>query len=122
MNDKQLENYLKIENEIESLNARKYKFSTRKVYKRFALKFIKSLLENNIEISAFRNITTENLKQYAKIEIGKGRKIDMIINELRGVTYYCNLLNRNKAQHRRQTLIDLRILQKWLENMEESGA
>ncbi len=116
MNDKQLENYLKIQEEIESINARKYKFSTRKVYKRFALKFIKSLIENNIEISAFRNITTKNLKQYAEIEIGKGRKIKIIIDELRGVTYYYNLLNKNKAQHRREQLLDLRILQKYLEN------
>lgn len=119
MNDKQLENYMKIEEEIERINPRKYKIETRKVYKRFTLKFIKTLIENGIKISSLKNITTKNLKEYAKIEMIKGRKIPIIIGELRGVQYYFNLLNRDKPPKRRIILLDLRILQKYLEGEEK---
>ena len=102
MNEQQLEKYLKIETEIESINTRKYKKTTRKIYKRYVLKFARMLIENNVYISSIRNIKTQHLKDYAAIEGKKGRKVPVIIGELRGVVYYYNLLNRNVASYRRQ--------------------
>lgn len=118
MNEQQLKEYLKIETQIESINTRKYKITTRKIYKRYVLKFARILIENNVYISSISNVKTQHLKDYAVIEIKKGRKVPVIIGELRGVVYYYNLLNRNVASHRRQHLLDLRILQRYLEGGE----
>lgn len=115
MNEKQLQNYLNIEQEVESVNARKYNVNTRKIYKRYILKFARILIENNVYISSIRNINTQHLKDYAFIEMEKGRKIPTIIAELRGVTFYHQFLNRNISKCRRQHLLDLRILQRYLE-------
>ena len=114
MNTQQLILYTKIQEEVESINARKYERSTRKVYKRYCLKFARILIENNIQISAIRNISNMHLKTYAQIEMSKGRRIKNIIGELRGAVYYNSLLNRNYARNRRQCLIDLKILEKYL--------
>lgn len=115
MNEQQLGHYLQIESEIERVNTRKYKPTTRKIYKRYVLKFAKILIENNICLSNIRNIKTEHLKAYGEIEVKKGRKITVVIAELQGVIYYYNLLNRSVASHRRQHLLDLRILKNYLE-------
>ena len=113
--EKQLEKYLKLEEEINGVNLRRFKASTRSIYKRNTLKFIRILLENNIQISSVRNVKTEHLKSYAAIELEKGRKATGVITDLRGVVYYYNYLNRSVARFRRYNLIDLRILQKQLE-------
>lgn len=112
MEDKKLEKYIKFEQEISNINIRKGSPATRKIYKRFILKFIRILLENNIEISSISNIKNEHLKQYADIEIAKNRTIDMIIKELRGVYFYWDYINRNTASFRRKALVDIRILEK----------
>lgn len=112
MDNEKLEKYIKLEQEINNINIRKGSAATRKIYKRFILKFIRILLENDIEISSLSNIKNENMKQYAEIEIAKGRSIDMVIKELRAVYFFWNYINRNTASFRRKNLIDIRILEK----------
>ena len=112
MEDKKLEKYIKLEQEISNINIRKGSPATRKIYKRFILKFIRILLENDMEISSITSIKNEHLKQYADIEITKGRSIDMVIKELRGVYFYWDYINRNTASFRRKALVDIRILEK----------
>lgn len=119
MNEQQLENYLQIETEIERVNTRKYKPTTRKIYKRYVLKFAKILIENNIYISNIRNIKTKHLKAYGEIEVRNGRRVSVVIAELQGVIYYYNLLNRSVASYRREHLLDLRILKNYLDGVME---
>lgn len=112
MDNERLEKYINLEQEISNINIRKGSPATRKIYKRFLLKFIRILLENNIEISSIKSIKNEHLKQYADIEITKGRSIEMVIKELRGVYFYWDYINRNTASFRRKNLVDIRILEK----------
>lgn len=116
MNEKQMMKYYQVELEINRINSRKFAQSTRKVYKRYALKFAKTLIENNINFSAFKNIKMEHIKQYAAIRAQEGQRVAQIINELRGVYYYYDALNRGTAHFRRAPLLDLRILKAHLEN------
>lgn len=116
MNEQQLDKYLQIESEVEGVNSRKYKKTTRKIYKRYVLKFAKIIIENNIPISSIRNIKTLHLKAYGEIEVWKkGRRISVVIAELQGVIHYYNTLNLSVARYRRQHLLDLRILKNYLE-------
>ncbi|WP_160692538.1 hypothetical protein [Clostridium sp. C2-6-12] len=116
MNEQQLDRYLQIESEVEGVNSRKYKKTTRKIYKRYVLKFAKIIIENNIPISSIRNIKTLHLKAYGEIEVWKkGRRISVVIAELQGVIHYYNTLNLSVARYRRQHLLDLRILKNYLE-------
>lgn len=116
MNEEQMEKYLNIEKEIEGVNSRKYEKTTRKIYKRYVLKFARILVENNIQISNIRNLQTIHLKAYGEIEVWKkGRRASVVIAELQGVMHYYRTLNRSIANHRRQHLLDLRILKNYLE-------
>lgn len=113
-----LDIYLKIEAEINSLNTRKYKATTRKRYKRYCLKFIKTLLENNIEIKSIRAIKNEHLKFYGELMLALGRNIKIIIEELRGVMFWYTVAQNGYAYNRYKHLMDLRILQRYLEEQE----
>lgn len=110
--------YLKIEKEINGLNTRKLKKETRKKYKRYCLKFIKTLLENSIKITSIRNIKNEHLKIYGKLMLALGRNLKTIIEELRGVVFWYTVANNGYVYTRYQHLMDLRILKKYLEEQE----
>ncbi len=120
MNDEQINLYTQIEKELNSINPRKFKPETRKRYKRYCLKVAKVLIENNIKIASIRNIKNEHLKIYAKLMLVLGRNLKTIIEELRGVVYWYNALNNGNAFFRYQHLMDLRILQRYLEKQEVS--
>ena len=118
MNDEQINLYTQIEKELNSINPRKFKAETRKRYKRYCLKVAKVLIENNVRITSIRNINNEHLKMYAKLMLVLGRNIKVVIEELRGVVYWYTALNNGNAFFRYQHLMDLRILQRYLENPE----
>lgn len=118
MNDEQINLYTQIEKELNSINPRKFKAETRKRYKRYCLKFAKVLIENNVRITSIRNINNEHLKIYAKLMLALGRNLKTIIEELRGVVYWYNALNSGNTFFRYQHLMDLRILQNYLEKQE----
>ena len=120
MNIEQINLYTQIEKELNSINPRKFKPETRKRYKRYCLKVAKVLIENNIKIASIRNIKNEHLKIYAKLMLVLGRNLKTIIEELRGVVYWYNALNNGNAFFRYQHLMDLRILQRYLEKQEVS--
>ena len=118
MNDEQINLYTQIEKELNSINPRKFKPETRKRYKRYCLKFAKVLIENNIRITSIRNIKNEHLKMYAELMLVLGRNLKTIIEELRGVVYWHTAINNGNAFFRYQHLMDLRILQNYLEKQE----
>lgn len=118
MNNEQINLYIKIEDELNSINPRKFKPETRKRYKRYCLKVAKVLIENNIKITSIRNIKNEHLKLYAKLMLELERNLKTIIEELRGVVYWHAVLNNGNAFNRYQHLMDLRILQRYLEDQE----
>lgn len=118
MNIEQINLYTKIEEELNSINPRKFKPETRKRYKRYCLKFAKVLIENNIRITSIRNIKNEHLKMYAELMLVLGRNLKTIIEELRGVVYWHTAINNGNAFFRYQHLMDLRILQNYLEKQE----
>lgn len=121
MNNEQINLYTKIEEELNSINPRKFKPQTRKRYKRYCLKVVKVLIENNIKITSIRNIKNEHLKIYAKLMLALGRNIKIVIEELRGVVYWHTSLNNGNSFFRYKHLMDLRILQMYLENQEASN-
>lgn len=114
----ELDMYLKIEEEINGLNTRKLKKETRKRYKRYCLKFAKTLLENNIKITSIKNIKNDHLKFYGELMLSTGRNIKIVIEELRGVVFWYTVANNGYVYTRYQHLIDLRILKKYLEEQE----
>ena len=116
MNIEQINLYTQIEQELNSINPRKFKPETRKRYKRYCLKVAKILIENNIKITSIRNIKNEHLKIYAKLMLALGRNLKTIIEELRGVVYWYNALNNGNTFFRYQHLMDLRILQRHLQD------
>ena len=118
MNDEQINLYTQIEKELNSINPRKFKAETRKRYKRYCLKVAKVLIENNVRITSIRNINNDHLKIYAKLMLALERNIKNIIEELRGVVYWYTALNNGNAFFRYQHLMDLRILQRYLEGNE----
>ena len=118
MNIEQINLYTKIEEELNSINPRKFKPETRKRYKRYCLKFAKVLIENNIRITSIRNIKNEHLKMYAELMLVLGRNLKTIIEELRGVVYWHTAINNGNAFFRYQHLMDLSILQNYLEKQE----
>lgn len=118
MNVEQINLYTKIEQELNGINPRKFKAETRKRYKRYCLKFAKVLIENNVRITSIRNIKNEHLKLYAELMLVLERNLKTIIEELRGVVYWYNALNNGNAFFRYQHLMDLRILQRHLEDQE----
>ena len=120
MNIEQINLYTQIEQELNSINPRKFKPETRKRYKRYCLKVAKILIENNVKITSIRNIKNEHLKMYAQLMLALGRNIKNIIEELRGVVYWHTALNNGNAFFRYQHLMDLRILQRYLEEQEMS--
>ena len=97
MNIEQINLYTKIEEELNSINPRKFKPETRKRYKRYCLKFAKVLIENNIRITSIRNIKNEHLKMYAELMLVLGRNLKTIIEELRGVVYWHTAINNGNA-------------------------
>lgn len=120
MNIEQINLYTQIEQELNSINPRKFKPETRKRYKRYCLKVAKILIENNVKITSIRNIKNEHLKMYVQLMLALGRNIKNIIEELRGVVYWHTALNNGNAFFRYQHLMDLRILQRYLEEQEMS--
>ncbi len=118
MNIEQINLYTRIEQELNGINPRKFKTETRKRYKRYCLKFAKVLIENNVRITSIRNINNDHLKIYAKLMLALERNIKNIIEELRGVVYWYTALNNGNAFFRYQHLMDLRILQRYLEGNE----
>mgnify|MGYP003510973999 CR=1 FL=1 len=118
MDNEQINLYTKIEGELNSINPRKFKPETRKRYKRYCLKFVKVLIENKVKITSIRNIKNEHLKIYAKLMLALGRNIKIVVEELRGVVYWHTALNNGNAFFRYQHLMDLRILQNYLEKQE----
>lgn len=118
MNDEQINLYTQIEKELNSINPRKFKAETRKRYKRYCLKVAKVLIENNVRITSIRNINNEHLKIYAKLMLALGRNIKIVVEELRGVVYWHTAINNGNAFFRYQHLMDLRILQRYLEDQE----
>lgn len=118
MNSEQINLYTKIKEELNSINPRKFKSITRKRYKGYCLKVAKVLIENNIKITSIRNIKNEHLKMYAKLMLALGRNIKIVIEELRGVVYWHTALHNGNAFFRYQHLMDLRILQRYLEEQE----
>ena len=57
---------------------------------------------------------------YVQLMLALGRNIKNIIEELRGVVYWHTALNNGNAFFRYQHLMDLRILQRYLEEQEMS--
>ena len=121
MNNEQINLYTQIEEELNNINPRKFKPETRKRYKRYCLKVAKVLIENNIKITSIRNIKNEHLKIYAKLMLALGRNIKIVMEELRGVVYWHTALNNGNSFFRYKHLMDLRILQRYLENQEASN-
>lgn len=119
MDEKQINTYINIQKELDSIKPKKYKLETRKIYKRYCLKVVKILIENNIQITGVTNAKNEHLKKYAAIEMEKGRKIKNIISELRGFAYWHTALNHSKDYTRYTHLLDLRILEKYLQQQQE---
>lgn len=118
LTQKQLERYLIIEKELNVLNTRKYKATTRKRYKRYCLKFAKVLIENNIQITSIKNIKNEHLKFYGELMLATGRNLKIIMEELRGVVFWYKVAKNGFCYSRYTHLMDLRILQKYLEEQE----
>lgn len=118
LTSRKLDKYIKIEEEINSLNSRKFKSETRKRYKRYYLKFAKVLIENNIQITSIKNIKNEHLKFYGELMLAIGRNLKIIMEELRGVVFWYKVAKNGFCYNRYTHLMYLRILQKYLEEQE----
>lgn len=115
MNEEQITKYSILKEEIEKLNIRRLKKETRSNYKNRVLKFLRVLVENNITISAFRNINNKHLMEYGKIELEKGRSVNAIIQDIVAVKFFYDFQqnSHHAGRSRKIYLIDSKILKNY---------
>lgn len=119
MNSEQIEKYSTLKAEIEKYNIRRLKKETRENYKTRVLKFLKILVENDIRISAFRNINNKHLIIYGEIELEKGRTINAVMQDIIAVKFFFDF--QQNSQHigksRKLYFLDNKVLKEYFQNL-----
>lgn len=121
MNDEQIKKYSDLKKEIERLNIRRLKKETQSNYQNRVLKFLKVLVENNVRISAFRNINNKHLIIYGEIELEKGRTVNAIMQDITAVKFFYDFQQNSNhiGRGRKLYLLDSKVLKGYFSELKK---